>query len=164
VVPCGRRGVTQRAAGEIAGSSIGLVGSESYRCDGGRSSLVNWCGVEPATTGCALCGQAPDRAELAHVVRDKTICEACRRAVAGLEPRAVLPYADADSGRRRGWVWPAVVAAVVAMLLVSLLWTAQRAAVNRARAEQMRAIAAEQQARAAAAAVRAKLAATRPAE
>jgi hypothetical protein len=52
-------------------------------------------------------------------------------------------------------------AAVVAVLLVSMLWTAQRAAMDRARAEQMRALAAEQRARAAAAA-RANAAATRP--
>jgi hypothetical protein len=49
----------------------------------------------------------------------------------------------------------------VAVLLVSMLWTAQRAAMDRARAEQMRALAAEQRARAAAAA-RANAAATRP--
>ena len=121
--------------------------------------------MEPLATSCALCGKGVGGAEPAHAVHDKFVCEACRRAVAALEPRRVLPYAD-DAGRRRRWVWPMVAGGFVALLLVALLLvTAQRAAVQRARAEEMRALAAEAQARSAVeAALVARRAQTRPAE
>ena len=116
----------------------------------------------PAGT-CALCGKAVEGDEPAHAVHDKVICEACRGLVLVSGPRPVLPYAD-RGGRRRRWMWPAVATAVAAAVIMSLVFTAQRAAVERARAEQLRALAAEQRARADAEAARARRAETRPAE
>jgi hypothetical protein len=116
---------------------------------------------------CALCGHSICGSEPAHAVQDKVICDACRRAVAGLGPRPVLPYAG-PGARRRRWAWPAIaVAAGVVVLGALLLLGARRVAVERARAEAMRALAARQQATTAA--VQARLAseveiAARPAE
>ena len=124
---------------------------------------------------CALCGKTVGGAEPAHAVRDKVVCEECRSLVAATGPRPVLTYAG-GAGRRRRRVWPAVAAGVfVAAVLALVAFTAQRAAVERARAEQMRALAAEQRARAEvvsalakakadADAARARRAETRPAE
>jgi len=129
-----------------------------------RGSTIH--AVEPLTTACALCGKDVGGAEPAHVVHDKVVCEACRRVVSALQPRRVLPYAD-QSVRRRRWVWPTVAAgALLALLFIVMLFvTAQRAA-QRARAEEMRALAAEAQARAAAevAAALARPAQTQPAK
>jgi hypothetical protein len=127
--------------------------------------------MELTAPTCALCGKTVGGDEPAHAVRDKVICEECRRLVLATGPRPVLAYAG-GGGRRRRWVWPAVAAGVfVAGVLVSLVFTAQHAA-ERARAEQMRALLAEQRARAAVMsalakaedAARARPAETRPAE
>ena len=118
----------------------------------------------PAPT-CAVCGTTIVGNEAAHAVHDKFICGECLRLALETGPRPVLAYAGRDARRRR-WGWPAVAGAalIVVAAAVSLLVTAQRAAVARARVEQMRALAAEQRARAAAEAVAATLAATRPAD
>jgi hypothetical protein len=122
--------------------------------------------VNAPASACAICGVTVGGAEPAHAVRDKLLCEACRRLVLASQPRQVLPYADA-AVRRRRWLWPALATAAAAVLLASasILFTARRAAVDRARAEQIRAIAAQQRALAAeAAAVRSRLAETQPAD
>ena len=122
---------------------------------------------------CALCGKTVGGAEPAHAVRDKVICEECRGLVLATGPLPVLAYAG-GAGRRRHWVWAAVAACLfVLALLASLVFTARRAAVERARAEQIRAMVAEQlsiaeavaaKARADADAERARPAETRPGE
>ena len=121
---------------------------------------------ETPASACALCGKAVGGDEPAHAVRDKVICEECRRLVSASGPRQVLPYAG-HGARRRRWLWPAIAAAVVvAALLSSLFLTARHAAVERARAAEMRALAAQQRALAevvAAAADQARRAATQPA-
>ena len=111
---------------------------------------------------CALCDRTIDGATTAHAVHGKLVCEACRRLVLACEPRQVLPYADREVRRRRRWLLPAAVAAVVVVLAFALLLAARTAAVQRARAEEMRALAAERQARAAA--VQQWLSATQPAK
>ena len=112
---------------------------------------------------CALCGRTVGGAEPAHAVRDKSVCEACRRLVSALEPRTVLPYAHPGERRRR-WVWPTVAAVgVVLALAAGALVTARSVAIERARAQEMRALMAEAQARiAAAAATQSRPAATQP--
>ena len=97
---------------------------------------------------CALCGRAVGDGEAARAVRDKFVCGECRRLVLATEPAPVLPYAD-RAVRRRRWLWPAVAAAALALAIAaSLLITAQRVAMTRAREAQMRALLAEAQARA----------------
>ena len=117
----------------------------------------------PAIT-CALCGEAVGDAEPAHAVRGKVVCQACRRLVLASEPRQVLPYAG-PAGRRRRWLWTAVAAAVVVTILCTslLLINERRAAIQRVRFEEMRAIQAEARAKAAADA-QSRQAQTRPAE
>src|SRR5687767_14419622 len=51
---------------------------------------------------CALCGKAVGGAEPAHAVRDKVVCEECRRLVVATEPLPVLPYAGGAGRGRRG--------------------------------------------------------------
>ena len=126
--------------------------------------MVEWNTVDTPAPSCALCGKSLGGGETAHAVRDKFICGECRRLALATEPRPVLPYADRPISRRR-WLWPAVAAAALAAAIAaSLLLTAQRTAVARARAEQLRALAAEKQARAAAEAARGRAAETRPVE
>lgn len=126
--------------------------------------MVEWNNVDTPDPSCALCGKSVGVGETAHAVRGKFICGDCRRVVLATEPRPVLPYADRPLPRRR-WLWPAVAAAALAAAIAaSLLLTAQRTAVGRAQAEQLRALAAEKQAKAAAEAARARAAETRPVE
>jgi hypothetical protein len=113
---------------------------------------------------CALCKQPVGPGAASHAVRGKVICEACRRLVVAAEPRQVLPYADAGTRRRR-WLLPAAGAlGAVLLLVLALTFVARQAAVQRARAEEMRALLAERQARLAAQqAVAAQMRAQRPA-
>ena len=120
-------------------------------------------GMSSAAAICALCDRAIDGGGPAHAVGGKFICEACRQIVLAGGPRHVLPYAGGGPARHRRWLLPSLAAIVVAALLLSLLFMARIAAVQRARAAELRALIAQQNARAAAAA-QARPAATQPRE
>ena len=134
------------------------------RCPRRRRPTVQSADVETPSITCALCGEAVGDVEPAHAVRGKVVCQSCRRLVLASEPRRVLPYAG-PAGRRRRWLWTVVAAAVVVIILSTslLLINERRVAIERARVEEMRALAAEARAKAAADAL-SRPVQTRPAE